>query len=176
MWIIGETGLGKTRLKEQLMDRLRVYEMPYDGGWFDEYEDGKYDLIVFDEFKGGYTPQVMNRICGSEFTSLPRRGRAPVGKRDRLPVIVLSNYGVNDCFNKLDRGNAGLVALRRRVIQVTLREKIDMWWPDDETIEDSCPTTVEEEYSEPLDDDKPTWQRIIKLQNGDNSFKRTKLV
>lgn len=145
LWVHGPTGLGKTRFKEQLIERLRVYELPYDSNWFDGYEDGKYDLVVADEFKGNYTPQIMNKWCGSEWTVFPRRGRAPVVKRDRLPVIVLANYSVNASFKNLDDDNVGLQALRRRVLEVYVPgpRKIDMDWPEEDT-----GSTTEEEIFE----------------------------
>ena len=123
LWIYGPTNMGKTRFKEQLVEKLRVYELAYDGNWFDEYEDGMYDLIVADEFKGQLKPTVMNRLLGSEMTSLCRRGTVPVRKLDRLPMIVLSNYNIRDCYHKLAlMGAESLVAMERRVNQVQVRD------------------------------------------------------
>ncbi len=130
LWIYGPTGLGKTRLKEQLMARVRVYVLPYDGGWFDSYEDGKFDLLVIDEFKAQYTMQQMNRLLGSEKTTLNRRGREPLRCRDRLPVLVLSNYDINGCYSKTEFDNPGLLALSRRVLQHRVDTRLDLVFPE----------------------------------------------
>lgn len=118
LWISGGTGIGKTHLKEQLQAVCRVYEAPYDGKWDDEYEDGLYDLVIFDEFRGQKTITAMNRWLGSETTPLCRRGRAPILKRDKLPCLVLSNYDPPGAYTNArdtERGSVSLVALERRV-------------------------------------------------------------
>ncbi len=134
LWLYGPTGVGKTRLKEQLMKRLRVYVLPYDGSWFDDYEDGKYDIMVLDEFKAQYKIQQMNRLSGSEWTTLNRRGRAPVLCKDRLPVLVLSNYDVGGCYSKTMFDNPGLIALARRFDQVHVANRIDVEWREDSSV------------------------------------------
>ena len=118
LWLCGGTGVGKTRLKEMLMTMLRVYEAPYDGDWHDEYQDGVYDIVVFDEFNGQHTITHMNRWLGSEYTKLRRRGIAPVTKVDRLPCLVLSNHVPHTCYSKATltvSGNISVDALTRRV-------------------------------------------------------------
>ncbi len=144
LWIFGGTGLGKTHLKEQLMSRLRVYVLPYDGNWFDDYADGKYDLMVVDEFKAQYKIQQMNRLLGSEITTLNRRGRPPVHCRDRLPVLVLSNYDVSGCYSKTEFDSPGLVALRRRVVEHFVSSRIDITF---NLFPESLSTTEEVEMS-----------------------------
>ncbi len=126
LWIAGPTGIGKTRLKEQLMKYCRVYEPGYDSEWFDDYEDGKYDLVVFDEFKGQYKPTMMNRWLGSEWTTLRRRATNPIKKRDRLPCIVLSNYDIRDCYHNLAVESPQLEALERRVKVVKIEQRINI--------------------------------------------------
>ncbi len=140
LWIYGPTGLGKSRLKEQLMRRVRVYVLPYDGAWFDEYEDGKYDLIVADEYKAQYKLQQMNRLLGSEWTTLNRRGRSPVLCTNRLPVLVISNYDINGCYSKTEFDNPGLLALSRRVLQHRVDSRIDLRFPQFASVPDSSST------------------------------------
>ena len=118
--------MGKTRLKEQLAQYLSIYEPGYDAEWFDDYEDGKYDLVVFDEFKGQYKPTVMNTWLDGQYTTLRRRGRTPVRKRQRVPCIVLSNYNVSQCYHRLAKDHFGLEALQRRVLQVYMAQRIDI--------------------------------------------------
>ncbi len=120
LWIVGPTDVGKTRMKEALQMLYRVYEPGYDGEWFDQYKDGRYDLVVFDEFKGQYKPTMMNRWLGSEFTTLRRRGTAPIMKRERLPCIVLSNYDIRGCYKNLAPETFSLVAMDRRVEVVSV--------------------------------------------------------
>ncbi len=131
LWIMSETGMGKSRLKEQLMSMLRVYEAPYDSHWWDDYEDDRYDLIIFDEYRSQYPITIMNRILGSETTPLCRRGVAPVMKYDKLPVIVLSNYLPEQCYRKLNETTYGAVsvrALNRRVDVVVFPTRIDLYF------------------------------------------------
>ncbi len=118
LWLHGGTGIGKTFLKELLMTMLRVYEAPYDNDWHDEYLDGAYDIVVFDEFNGQHTITHMNRWLGSEATKLRRRGIAPVTKKDRLPCLVLSNHSPASCYSKVSstyNGTIAVGALSRRV-------------------------------------------------------------
>ncbi len=146
LWIYGKTGLGKTRLKEQLMDRVRVYVLPYDSNWFDSYEDGKYDLMVVDEFKCQYTITQMNRLLGSERTTLNRRGKPPLLCRDRLPVLVLSNYDIRGCYVKAAlEQNDGLDALARRVNEHLVYERIDITFPAFVAVPDGSTTESVEE-------------------------------
>ncbi len=146
LWIYGGTGLGKTRLKEQLIKRMRVYVLPYDGQWFDEYEDGKFDIMVVDEFKAQYKIQRMNRLLGSEWTTLNRRGREPVHCRDRLPVLILSNYDISGCYSKTEYDNPGLLALHRRVVLHHVASRIDVRFLECSTTEsvDESPGVVSE--------------------------------
>ncbi len=114
LWIFGPTGIGKTHLKEQLIAHCRVYEPGYDSEWFDDYQDGRYDLVIFDEYKGQYKPTIMNLWLGSEYGTLRRRGRNPVLKRTRLPCVVFSNYDILGCYSNMEPESPSLVAMDRR--------------------------------------------------------------
>jgi len=100
LFIHGPPNMGKTTLIENLSKYLRVYMAPRDEDFYDAYEDGCYDLIVFDEFKNTKTMQFMNQILDGQQFFLKQKGRQ-VLKKDRLPVIVLSNYGLDKCYPKL---------------------------------------------------------------------------
>lgn len=120
LWIVTKPGAGKTTFKDivlpWLYPGLSVYQLPYDGEWYDAYEDGCYDLIIADEFRGHcMKAQHMNQLADGSVISLRRRGTPPAIKRDRLPLIVLSNYTPEEAYNKLaDKGDEGLKALKER--------------------------------------------------------------
>lgn len=78
-----------------------MYEAPYED-WNDNYEDGMFDLIIFDEFKGQKAIYDMNLLTDGYVTPLKRRGKNPYLKKDKLPVIVCSNFSAGEAYKKAD--------------------------------------------------------------------------
>ena len=123
LWIVAGPGAGKTTFVDQVLPylypNLSIYSLPYDGEWQDDYEDGLYDIIIADEYRTQYRIQYLNRLADGSVTKLRRRSMKPVEKRDRLPLIVLSNYTPDEAYHKAaDKGDPSLKALydRFRVI------------------------------------------------------------
>ena len=53
---------------------------------------------MLDEFRSQKMITDLNPILSGDPNSLSRRGMAPVEKRDKLPVIIMSNYTPEECF------------------------------------------------------------------------------
>lgn len=128
LWIVTKPGAGKTTFKDTVLPwlypGLSTYQLPYDGDWFDAYEDGCYDLIIADEYRAQMKIQTMNQLADGSTISLRRRGQPPVIKRDRLPMIVLSNYTPDKAYRKLaERGEESLKALKERFLVVEFTAK-----------------------------------------------------
>lgn len=77
---------------------LTIYNWPKDERWWDLYGDGQYDIIMLDEFRSQKMITDLNPILSGDPVTLSRRGMAPVEKRDKLPVIIMSNYTPEECF------------------------------------------------------------------------------
>lgn len=123
LWIVTPPGAGKTTFKDivlpWLYPGLSVYLLPNDGEWFDDYEDGCYDLIIADEYRRDYTVRQLNRLADGSVIMLRRRGQPPVLKRDNLPMIVLSNFTIDEAYCKLsEQEDESLKALKERFVEV----------------------------------------------------------
>ena len=100
LWIQGPPGIGKTKMMKKLrkLYSLTIYNWPKDERWWDLYGDGQYDIIMLDEFRSQKMITDLNPILSGDPVTLSRRGMAPVEKRDKLPVIIMSNYTPEECF------------------------------------------------------------------------------
>ncbi len=126
LWIYGATNLGKTSLVMHLMKFFRIYYVPLDTNNLDDYEDDEYDLIVFDEYKGQKSITWMNAFVQGNHFPIHRRYHSTL-KIKNLPVIVLSNYCIEEAYSKVNLINPyRLDSLRARfqVIEVTKFIKI----------------------------------------------------
>ncbi len=70
----------------------------------DEYDDDDYDLVVFDEFKGQKTITWMNTFVQGGPQKVYRRYNS-YNKTKNIPVIVLSNYTIQQCYSKTNMFN-----------------------------------------------------------------------
>lgn len=99
LYIHGPPRTGKTSFLRLLEERIRIYHMPYDEEFYDEYDDQLYDLILFDEFKGQKTIQTMNRWLDGQTLSVRKKGSQ--GKKTRnLPFVILSNYPPHEAYSR----------------------------------------------------------------------------
>ena len=100
LWIQGPPGIGKTKMMKKLRKwySLTIYNWPKDERWWDLYGDGQYDIIMLDEFRSQKMITDLNPILSGDPVTLSRRGMAPIEKRDKLPVIIMSNYTPEECF------------------------------------------------------------------------------
>jgi len=113
LWLFGLPGTGKSRFLSYLRARLRVYEMPRDEDFYDDYEDGCFDLVVIDEFKSHKKIQFLNAWADGQPLPLRKKGSQTV-KTDNLPFIICSNYSIEECYKE----GVGRDALCSRFTQV----------------------------------------------------------
>ncbi len=101
LWIHGPANLGKSTLLIWLSDNLRVLWMPKEENYYDLWEDGVYDLVVFDEFRGQKKLTFMNEFLEGVPLCLPFKGGQRM-KMQNLPVIICSNGGPVECYSRVD--------------------------------------------------------------------------
>ena len=124
LFITGKPNLGKTSLVEWLKKFLSVYLMPTTEEFYDHYSDD-YDLVVLDEFKGQKTIQFLNEFL--QGSSMPIRKKGSQGiKNKNLPVIILSNYTLEECYRKANE-DGRLDSLRARLLRVEVDSFIDFY-------------------------------------------------
>ncbi len=90
---------GKTTLMMELSKHINVYWIPLGEDFDDEWEDGVYDLVVFDEFRGQRKITWLNAfVQGSPF-SMRRKGSQYL-KETNPPVVILSNFSPEECYSR----------------------------------------------------------------------------
>jgi len=125
LYIWGPPNMGKTSLINKLSEFLRIYYVPRDEDFYDEYEDGVYDLIVFDEFTNTKKMQFMNQFLDGQSMYLRKKG-GQIMKSDNLPIIILSNYSLEQNYKKLyEAAKLGPICARLEVVEV--KEFISLW-------------------------------------------------
>jgi len=119
LYVHGPPKMGKSTLIRRLEEYLNIYYVPRDDGEFcDQYEDGVYDLIVLDEFTNKKTMQWMNQLLDGQTCYLKRKG-GQILKRNNLPVIVLSNFTLEQNYPRLyEAGMLEPLISRFRIIEV----------------------------------------------------------
>lgn len=91
--------------------------MPKTEEWNDLYNDGEYDLVVLDEYKGQKTIQCLNSWLSNDPQPISRRGKAPAIKMDKLPFIILSNYTPREAYSKCSPTSFDALISRLKVIE-----------------------------------------------------------
>lgn len=124
LFITGKPNLGKTSLIEWLSQFLSVYLMPTTEEFYDHYSDD-YDLVVLDEFKGQKTIQFLNEFLQGSQMSIRKKG-SQGNKIKNLPVIILSNYTLEECYPKAN-ADGRLDSLRARLDIVEVDSFIDFY-------------------------------------------------
>lgn len=117
LYIHGPRNLGKTSLVEWLEKSLSVYHMPTTEEFYDHYSDD-YDLVVIDEFKGQKTIQFLNQFLQGSTMPIRKKGSQAIKSRN-LPVVILSNYSLNECYVKasLD-GRLNTLECRLEIVEI----------------------------------------------------------
>jgi len=118
LYIHGPTGCGKTHLMSQLRRFFRVYDVPMDEDWYDDYNDEDYDLIVLEEFRGQKAITWMNGFIDGQVKPVRRKGVSAYLKKKNLPVIILSNYSLSGAYKNSNEEK--LAPLSRRLEQIDL--------------------------------------------------------
>lgn len=117
LYIWGPRNLGKTSLVEWLERSLSVYHIPMGEDFYDQYSDD-YDLVVMDEFKGQKTIQWMNQFL--QGSPMPIRKKGSQGmKYKNLPVVILSNYRLSECYVKAaNDGRLSTLECRLEIVEI----------------------------------------------------------
>lgn len=100
LYIYGPPNTGKTSLINLLEKSLHIYYMPVED-FYDHYEDGIYDMVVLDEFKGQKSITFLNKWLQGGPCPIRKKGSQAV-KMHNVPMIILSNYCLDDCYKHVD--------------------------------------------------------------------------
>jgi len=125
LYIHGPPGIGKSHLIEQLSEYLNIYHIPRDEDFYDDYEDKIYDLAVLDEFTNQKTMQWLNQFLDGQPMYLRKKG-GQILKKQRIPVLIISNYKLEQNFHKLyEQGKLQPLLTRLKVVEI--QERIDLF-------------------------------------------------
>jgi hypothetical protein len=125
LWIWGGPDLGKTSLGLSLQEHVSIYWAPLEGTYDDLYEDGIYDLIIFDEYHGQRKLTWLNSFVQGAPMTIKRRYSDCI-KQENPPVIVLSNYPPDQCYRNISATTLQTVLTRFIVINITSFMKINV--------------------------------------------------
>ncbi len=123
LWIHGPPNMGKTSLIMELAEQIRVLPVTKTEKFIDHYQDGMFDLLVFDEFKGQRPITWMNEFLQGSPMVIARKG-SQVMKMGNPPVIILSNFNVHEAYRHASR--QALLPLITRLIVVEIDEFINI--------------------------------------------------
>lgn len=122
LFVCGPPGVGKSRLIGQLSRFLRIYHLPKEENFYDEWENGCYDLAVLDEFKSHKKLQWLNNWLDGSVMCIPQKGKQTL-KKDNIPTIILSNYTLEEMY----KPSVGRDALIQRLICVQLVTEFNLF-------------------------------------------------
>lgn len=112
---------GKTSMILELQKYLNIYWAPLEGSNDDLYEDGVYDLVVFDEFHGQRKLTWLNWFMQGGSMPIHRRYNSTI-KDDNLPVIILSNSSPRQCYSNVSEDR--LTPFNERINHIVLTQFI----------------------------------------------------
>lgn len=137
IYIYTETGVGKTVLLEQLRRRKRVFAMPSKHP-LEGYEDGKYDLMAFEEFSpGGCKLSLLNNITGGGSTTCGETRYHATTKSDNILIIIVSNYAPQNLYPSMVGSKAyGALLTRFNFYQFTQDNPIRIWKDPEDNLQD----------------------------------------
>ncbi len=112
-----QSGRGKSTLLTQLSTMLRLYHITRDD-WDDEYEDGQFDLIVADEYRGCKDIAWINQVAEGTRVKLKRKNCTATLKTDRLPMLICSNLPIYEAYDKYKGSDVELIEVRFDQVEV----------------------------------------------------------
>ena len=172
MYIHGPPMIGKTTMIEVLRQHLRVFMIPRDEDFMDEWENGTFDIAILDEFKAHKKIQWLNSWLDGSLMPLRQKGRQTL-KSQNIPTLILSNYTLRECYHKKSsESDVGLDALESRLSVIYIGAPYTICIAPAPVIEttvlDAAPTTTAEttmessstqEMTPPATPTTPTMQR-----------------
>lgn len=167
LWLYGPTNVGKTHLVNSLNAYCNVYHLPLED-WYCDYVNGKFDLVVGDEFKGHKTVTFLNKFLEGAPMPLKKKSDRGMLKKDNPPVLILSNLSIRDVYSKVDEEL--ILALKGRFLEIKVEERM--------CIRFGCPTEVVEKVERKrkivhTDDLLPSKRRIPNTIKDDVEFSRS---
>lgn len=100
LYLYGAPSTGKTSMILQLMKFFRVYFLPMDEEFYDEYEDDLYDLVVLEEFSSQKPITWLNSFLDGAPKTIRKKQRQYL-KTKNIPVIILSNLSPDECYSNV---------------------------------------------------------------------------
>lgn len=100
LYIIGRPGCGKTELTLKLRRVMKIYYTTGEKQYMDEFENDKYDLILFDEFVGDSPLKFMNMVIDGAPMRIQQKCRISTMKEHNCPVLICSNMHPNKIYEK----------------------------------------------------------------------------
>lgn len=117
LYIVSPHHWGKSHMVNLLRKHLKVYNIAVDNGFFDLYEDDRYDLMFFDEFAGQLPINVLNMFLDPYPTTIRIKG-AQGTKSDNLPAIFCSNVPPQDLYKESDQARKDAFISRFIVLEM----------------------------------------------------------
>jgi hypothetical protein len=116
--ITGPSNIGKTTLVYNLLEasNMHAYWAPISGG-YDDFDDKGCDIMVYDEFRCTRTIQEMNVVLEGRETELQARYMNKK-KKENKPVIILTNLGLDQMYQKVPEAVRESFFNRLRVVNV----------------------------------------------------------
>lgn len=100
LYISGPKQHYKTTIIRLLKVFLMTYDVPKGEEFYDLYEDGLYDLLILDEFKGQKKLQDLNEWLQGDDMNIRQKGKQYY-KRQNLPMIILANWPLPQVYHNL---------------------------------------------------------------------------
>lgn len=152
LWIVGDTKIGKSTFVNELRKYKKVYDVPYDGDWYDGFDE-TFDIALFDEFSGRKSIQWLNRFLDPFPLYMNKRNTHGGYKKERhIPSIVLTNLLPEQVYKKINEKEPEyLRALMRRFEVITFKDellRVELKTKEESPVFELAPTQVIEE--EPL--------------------------
>lgn len=122
IYIHGPGGTGKSSLISYIEERLKTYKPTPQVKWWDGFND-TFELIVFDEFNGQWPLTEMNKILDGQRMIIPQRN-GDFFKTQNIPVIICSNYPLEDIYTNVNRLAWSAFASRLSTIYIDTYFKI----------------------------------------------------
>jgi len=123
LYLWGPPNVGKTTLVNYLSTFLSVYWAPIDGGNLDDFEDNRFDVVVFDEFHGQHKMTWMNYFLQGGNMNIHRRYQSTI-KTINVPCIILSNKSPQEAYSKVDSAHLESFLTRLTVVNITTFFKV----------------------------------------------------
>lgn len=124
LWISGPPNTMKTTLLMKLSEYTRIYPLPLGEDFYDSYDDDSFDLIVADEYKAHKPITFLNSFVQGGLVMNLRIKGGQIFKKKNLPVIICSNYNIEENYTK--SGFVALDSINQRFDQIHLTDAIDM--------------------------------------------------